>query len=232
MAVSRAILISLFIIMGSVTSPAQSQFTRDLIAHLNEYKESGKLLYEKRWFTSRITGEHEAGISSNFLRDLLKQSLDKLRQKLSIRYIRLNEQYHPADLNIFIVDPAQDPRNVLERARASGNAVSFPQVRLIIVDETMLNDILSATFSVSSDPGSHTDFLTARTSDGRQILSPQLLMSIKGVQTPAIVLTSELDHAFVRLKTYTGFLVILHEIGHVYHQHQLHSSSYFSLPPV
>lgn len=225
----RSSLICVATLVWVTSSPyalAQSAFVKDLIGHLNEYKTNGILADEELWFSSKLTDALDNKLGRFVFQEILRQSLQKLRSKSVARYIRVNEQYNASDLNIFIIDPNKDPRGIIERVHARGNAVSFPNARLILVDLQLLESIESADFSVSAD-SSTTDFRLSRTVEGQKILSLQLLNSIAGIKTAALFLTGDVDQAFFKLKTYTGFVILLHEIGHVYYQHNLGSASYF-----
>ena len=218
--------ISIALLSMAASVRAQPQFPQELINQLDQYKTDGVLVDEQRWFTSKITAGLEHKLGRYVIQEMLQQSLEKLREKLHIRYIRINEKYNAADLNIFIIDRKNDPHKIIDRVRARDNAVTFPSVRLIIIDEQLLNSIMDADFSVSADIPT-ADFRLSNTDRAQRILSLQLLNSVAGVQAPAIVLNTDVEQAFFRLKTYTGFLVILHEVGHVYAQHSLSAASYF-----
>jgi hypothetical protein len=224
----RLSLISVAILIW-VTLPeahAQSRFIKDLVAHLNEYKASGLLADEELWFSSKLTDPLDNKVSRYVLQEILRQCLQRLRSKSIVRYIRINEQHNPSDLNIFIIDPNKDPRGIIERVHARGNAVSFPNSRLILIDVQLLDSIVGADFSVSTDSPT-TDFRLSRTVEGQTALSLQLLNSVAGIKAAALMLTGDVGQAFYKIKTYTGFVILLHEIGHVYHQHNLNSASYF-----
>lgn len=85
---------------------------------------------------------------------------------------------------------------------------------------------MDADFSVSTD-STDTDFLVANLTNGQTVLTLQILNSVKGTRSPAIILTSDIAGTFFALKAFAAFLVIAHEIGHIYYQHNLGLASYF-----
>jgi hypothetical protein len=239
----RLIILVIAVLAIGVAAPtgfalAQVSQPRGLTSKLNSYKDQGLLPDYDRWFLQRLP--EASSVPRYVYHQMFVLCRERLEAKLKINKIGINERYEPSALNIYIIDPARDPMQLLNALRIKGNAVSFPKQNLIVIDECLLSRIIDADFTVSNVAGSESDFLQAelkepvRMGEGssaphfQTILSLQYMNSIRGINMPAIGITENLDQEFYKMKVFTGFLMILHEIGHIYHQHKINLFSGFA----
>jgi hypothetical protein len=201
----------------------------ELIKQLNTYKANGLLDSEDAWFVKDIKAELWNKVARVVFQVAYQSAYHRLKDKLHISNLALNEICEDGMVCVFIVNREKDPNFILKNTHALDNAVSFPELKLVIVDEKLLTDLMNSELSASSSPYDNTDFWVPSLKDypageskgGRQVLTLQYMNSDKGIKSPAILLTSTLQDTVNFLKSFTGMFIILHELGHIYDQDNL-----------
>lgn len=232
---SRAFIIAIVLaglLFGLAKFFAETTPPGELIkSQLNTYKTRGLLDSEEAWFVNDIKADLWNKVARVVFRTTYTSAYHRLRDKLHVSNLALNEVCQDGMVCVFIVNRERDPDFILKKTHALDNAVSFPEFNLVIVDEKLLTDLMNSALSVSTSPYENSDFWIASLKDvqsgkaegahGRQILTLQYMNSEKGIKAPGIVLISTLQDTVNYLKATTGFFVILHELGHIYNQDTL-----------
>jgi hypothetical protein len=132
-------------------SAAKERDLGSVIADIGSYKQSGKLPKAYMWYKLRINDEVWNNVLTKVLIALMNAAGEKLLEKYSdLEAVAINENYDQKWINIYIIDSSKDDRGIIKRLHASGNAVSFPEKHLIIIDSKLFDRLMDGDVTYSA----------------------------------------------------------------------------------